>query len=82
MANVKTTLYLPAALQVRYRELSRRSGRSQAELMREALERYAESQPRPSLEGFIGMAEDHLIPGFDSSHTDAYLEEHWGRERA
>jgi predicted transcriptional regulator len=45
----KTTLYLPRELQLALRETARRQGRSQADVAREALERYvAEAgQPRP-----------------------------------
>jgi predicted DNA-binding protein len=42
----KTTLYLPAELQRGLREAARRQGRSQADLVREAVTRYLAEQPR------------------------------------
>jgi len=43
----KTTLYLPTELQASLRALARRTGRSQANLIREALETYVAGQERP-----------------------------------
>jgi hypothetical protein len=43
----KTTLYLPADLQARLRDASKRSGRPQAEIVRDAVAAYLTEQPRP-----------------------------------
>lgn len=69
----KTTLYLPRTLQVRLRESARRTGRSQADVVRSALDRYLDEAPvgRP---GFIGMGSDAELAARDS---EAWLEREW-----
>jgi predicted transcriptional regulator len=69
----KTTIYLPAELQHRLRELARRTRRSQAEIVREAVERYLGAQSEP-LPASIGAGEDELVTGRDS---EAWLREQW-----
>jgi hypothetical protein len=74
----KTTLYLPTDLQQRLRDLARRTGRPQAELVRDALERYlaAAPTPRPIC---IGTGDD---PDLDARDAKQWLHERWtGRER-
>lgn len=69
----KTTLYLPADLQRALQEQARRSGRPQAELVREALRAYLEgtASPRPRS---LGLGEDAGLSGRDS---EAWLERQW-----
>ena len=69
----KTTIYLPADLHGWLREESRRSGRSQAELLREALEVYVAERPRP-LPKSIGLGSDPELSGAD---VDDWLRDHW-----
>jgi len=71
----KTTLYLPADLQRSLRELSRRIGRPQARLIREALEHYLAAQERPQ-PASIGAASDGTL---DATESETWLREQWGR---
>ncbi|MGH7903239.1 MAG: ribbon-helix-helix protein, CopG family [Candidatus Dormibacteraceae bacterium] len=71
----KTTLYLPTELQHRIRDLARRQHRSQAQLVREALERYLAEQPRRTFHS-AGSGEDGEISGATS---EDYLRARWGR---
>jgi predicted transcriptional regulator len=57
----KTTLYLPTELQRALKDAARRSGRPQAELVRDALTQYLAEQPRP-MPRSIGMANSGEIP--------------------
>jgi hypothetical protein len=70
---VKTTVYLPEALKLRLEQIARAQGRSEAELVRTALEQFAAGQdrPRPKLplfsSGDPGLAErveELLAEGF------------------
>ena len=72
----KTTLYLPAELQRALQEQARRSGRPQAELVREALRTYLEgaAPPRPRS---LGLGADNTLSGRES---EAWLERRWGRQ--
>ena len=72
----KTTLYLPIGLQRTLREVARRSGRSQATLIREALERYLAGQDRPR-PASIGVASDGTL---DAADSEAWLRAQWGRQ--
>lgn len=49
---VKTTVYLPNDLAVTLRQMAISQGRTQAELMRDALETYAKSNSKPVSRGF------------------------------
>ncbi len=69
----KTTLYLPGDLQRALAEAARRTGRTQAELVREAIARYLAEQPRPPLAS-MGMGEDPELAGRDS---EAWLRSRW-----
>ncbi len=53
----KTTLYLPNELQRQLQEAARRSGRSQADLLRAAVTAYLREEPR-RLPRFIGAGDD------------------------
>ncbi|UZX14492.1 ribbon-helix-helix domain-containing protein [Thermus sp. PS18] len=63
----KTTLYLPKSLKRLLELKARREGRSQAELVREALERYLASPSPKSL----GIGEDTEVT---SRTAEAWLE--------
>ena len=73
----KTTLYLPVDLQRALRDEAKRSGSSQAELVREALVRFLGSRARP-LPSSIGFASDGSLAGRDS---EEWLRESWGEHR-
>ena len=72
----KTTLYLPAQTQRRLRDLAKRTGRPQAELVRQALERYLADERSP-LPGSIGAGEDDHLSGRDS---EDWLRAQWRRK--
>lgn len=71
----KTTLYLPAELQRAIREEGRRSRRSQAQVIREALTTYVAKKPRP-LPRSIGIASDGKVTG---RRSEAWLRREWSR---
>lgn len=71
----KTTLYLPSDLQRTLREVARRTGRRQADLVREALDLYLRQQVQPQPRS-IGAGEDGELAARDS---EAWLKAHWGR---
>lgn len=74
----KTTLYLPAELQQSLRDLSKRTRRPQAELIREALVGYVASQERPWPRS-IGSGADGMVSAADS---EAWLRDAWSRRDA
>jgi Arc/MetJ-type ribon-helix-helix transcriptional regulator len=59
---VKTTVYLPDPLKRRLERLAAREGRSEAEVIRAALDEYTEarSRPKPRLPLFAGDAPPDL----------------------
>jgi Ribbon-helix-helix protein, copG family len=69
----KTTLYLPLDLQHALRAEAKRSGASQAELVREALETFLDTRERP-LPRSIGLAVDGSLQGRDS---EAWIRATW-----
>lgn len=69
----KTTLYLPRELQGALRAASRRTGKAQAELVREALRAYLDELGRPKMRS-IGIVRDGRLAGRD---TEAWLRQHW-----
>jgi plasmid stability protein len=71
----KTTLYLPEDLQRALRTEARRTGRPQAELVRDALRTYLGSRGKPRLRS-IGAGEDAELSGRDS---ESWLSREWGR---
>ena len=73
----KTTLYLPVDLQRALRDEAKRSGASQAELVREALTRFLGGKGRPQ-PASIGIASDGALAGRDS---EDWLRETWGAHR-
>jgi len=72
----RTNVFLPTELRRRLADEARRRGRPQAELVREALERYlAEAAPeRPRV---VGVAD---VPGMDARRAKAWVRER-GRRR-
>ncbi|MBA3876686.1 MAG: CopG family transcriptional regulator [Anaerolinea sp.] len=74
----KTTLYLPVGLQAELRALARRSGRPQAELIREAVADYVARQDHP-WPSSIGSADDAAVSGESS---EDWLREEWSRDDA
>lgn len=71
----KTTLYLPVELQRALQAEARRSGTSQAELVREALTRFlgGRARPRPAS---IGVASDGSLAARDS---EEWLRHNWDK---
>lgn len=69
----KTTLYLSSDTHRRLRDASRRSGRAQALLIREAIERYLEDE-EPATPTSIGMGTDEHITGATS---EDWLRDNW-----
>ncbi len=74
----KTTVYLPAALQERLRFAARRGGRSQAQLVREAIEERLDRDAvdAPSIVGMFDEA-----PTVTSDDVKARIREEWGRRK-
>jgi hypothetical protein len=70
----KTTLYLPSDLQRALQEQARRSGRPQAELVREALRSYLEAAASPKPRS-LGLGADAELSARDS---EAWLARQWG----
>jgi predicted transcriptional regulator len=66
----KTTLYLPSDLQHALRVRARRTGRSQASLLREAIGEYVRRQERPPLRS-LGLGENETVHPRDA---EAWLE--------
>jgi hypothetical protein len=69
----KTTLYLPEATRRQLRDMARRTGQPQADLVRQALDRYlnAEASPLPKS---IGAGEDSELSGRDA---EDWLRANW-----
>ena len=75
---VRTSFVLPAELQALLRETADRIGRSQSDLVREALKTYlAGLQPPPPQ--CIGIAEDSELSGEDA---ERWLFAQWDKDRA
>lgn len=72
----KTTLYLPEPLQAALSDAAKRLGRPQAELVREALNRYLEALPSPTFLS-IGIAADGAVTARDS---EQWLRERWNQQ--
>jgi plasmid stability protein len=74
----KTTLYLPVELQHRLRDEARRSGRSQAELVRDALTAFLSDRKRP-LPSSIGVVDDGTL---DASTVKDWIRSTWHEDQA
>lgn len=70
----KTTLYLPSELHRALRAQARRSGKPQAELVREALTAYLDALPQ-QLPRSLGVGEDVLTGG----ESEDWLAREWSR---
>lgn len=71
----KTTLYLPQGLRRALRAEGKRARRPQAELIREALERYLGERPRATPRS-VGIASDGRTSGRES---EAWIRRQWDR---
>lgn len=69
----KTTLYLPSDTQRRLRDAANRLRRAQADIVREALDRYLESEEAP-MPRSIGMGADTEVTGATS---EDWLRQNW-----
>jgi hypothetical protein len=69
----KTTIYLPKELHVALKRTSRRTGKPQVQLIREALVAYLDDQtrPRPATTGMISLAT------VSSDNLEEWLDENW-----
>ncbi len=74
----KTTLYLPDDLREELRGAARQSGRSQAELVRDALRSFLDSRPS-TLPRSMGAVSDET---FDARDDEGYLADAWDRKWA
>jgi len=77
MVMEKTTLYLPTELQRRLSDAARRTGRSQADLIREALQRFLGDLGTPQPRS-IGILADPKLRGED---TEDWLRHAWDAYR-
>jgi hypothetical protein len=77
MVMEKTTLYLPADLQRRLSDAARRTGRSQADLIREALRVFLGELSTPPPRS-LGMLAD---PGLRGEDTEDWLRGAWDAQR-
>lgn len=75
---VKTSVYLPWDLQQELRSLARRTGRPQAELLRDAVRRYVDEQPA-ELPSSIGIASSG---GLHARDAKAWVHAEWDRKPA
>ena len=69
----KTTIYIPKEQHEALEDLSRRSGRPQAQLIREALAAYLADHKRPKPKS-IGIVADGSV---QASEIDEWLEKNW-----
>lgn len=69
----KTTLYLPSGTLNTLRGLSKRTGRPQAELLREAIDQFLGEQQRPPLRS-VGVVKSNEIRGRDA---EDWLRDNW-----
>jgi hypothetical protein len=71
----KTTVYLTAEQQDQLKDAARRTGKSEALMIREAIAAYVTKVARPWPQS-IGMGKSP-DDGFDARNTKAFLREHW-----
>ena len=69
----KTTIYLTDVQRRRLREVARRTGRRQADVIRSALDAYLDDG-EPVRPRSIGAGSDEEL---DAANTEAWLREHW-----
>ena len=76
----KTTIYLPADLRWYLKDAARRSGRSQADLIREALEAQRDAAPAPKMT-IIGIANSgSAVEASDKATLRRLYHEHLDRK--
>ena len=75
----RTTVFLPEEIAEALLEASRRLGRPQSELLREALEEYLPRHARP-WPGSIGAGRHH-IAGVTARNAKAWVRAEWSRQR-
>lgn len=73
----KTTLYIPSGLHRRIKEIGRQEGRSQAAVIREALQDYVERQEEPPLLSLGAVAHSDL----QGADVDDWLRANWHPDR-
>ncbi len=73
---VSTTVDLPAELRWSLAAMARESGRDEAEIVREALERFLNDRPRPRPRS-VGIVDD---PDLDGVDTEDWLRANWRSE--
>jgi Ribbon-helix-helix protein, copG family len=69
----RTTVYFPEDLRRKLAELARQTGRSQAEITRDALRAYVDRQTSPP-PSFIGSGSNPDVHGADA---DGWLRKNW-----
>ena len=69
----KTTLYLPTDMHRSLQEISRRTKKPQAQMIREALAIYLADQ-KPPVPKSIGIIDD---PGLNGEDVEDWLQAHW-----
>jgi hypothetical protein len=69
----RTTVYFPEDLRNKVAALSRQSGRSQAQILREAVQAYVDREYRPTLKS-LGLGDN---PDVSATDTDEWLRENW-----
>ena len=69
----KTTLYLPRETQRRLRDAANRLRRAQADIVREALDRYLEAEEAP-MPRSIGLGTDQDVTG---ANSEDWLRRNW-----
>jgi Ribbon-helix-helix protein, copG family len=72
----KTTVYLTKDLQKKLKRAAKDSGRSEANVIREALESYLIHQP-PRVPRSLGAIDLNLPPGVNSSNVKSWLRQKW-----
>lgn len=72
----KTTIYLPADLRLYLRDAARRTGKSQADIIREALEAQRDATPAPKMT-IIGIANSiSAVPAADREPRRGLYRQH------
>ena len=71
-----TAIELPPDLQAALEDFARRSGRTEVEVVREAIEKLLQAQRRPRPRSF-GMGDDSELNGVD---TEGWLKANWRPE--
>jgi hypothetical protein len=73
----KTTIYLPADLRWYLKDAARRSGKSQADLIREALDVQRATDPRPKPKSIGAFRSDGKVP---ASEIKQWVRKEWSKD--